>query len=85
MLRVSGLIILGQFATEQKLSVACDRVIKSISDMILVLRVEIESLKQQIDSLIDENPTLNRNRELLLSIKGIGNVMARELVYFILS
>ena len=61
---------------------ACsERVVQSIRDMILVIETEIVGLKQEIDDHIDRHPILKNNRQLLKSIKGIGDVMARELVY----
>jgi len=57
------------------------RVIKSLSDVIVVLGIEIKSLKHDIDHHINSNPTLKKNKELLKTINGIGDVMARELVY----
>jgi len=64
-----------------KIGRSCPRVVKSISGIISILDDEIELLKEGIDDLINSSSTLRKNRELLLSIKGIGAVMARELVY----
>lgn len=58
-----------------------DRVLQSLQDMIKVLEEEIARLKNEIDDHIDRHPNLKKNHELLKSIKGIGDVMARELVY----
>lgn len=63
------------------ISDSSNRVEKSIKSIIAVLESEIEALKLDIDDHIDMYPALKRNRQLLLSVKGIGNVMARELVY----
>lgn len=57
-----------------------DRVVQSIRDMIRVLKEEIARLEQDIDDLIESHPYLRKNRRLLNSIKGIGDVMSRELV-----
>jgi transposase len=56
------------------------RVIESIENMIRVLKEEIKRLQKEIDDHIDAHPHLKENRELLESIKGIGQVMSRELV-----
>ncbi len=53
----------------------------TVGDMILVIENEIVGLKQEIDDHIERHPILKNNRQLLKSIKGIGDVMARELVY----
>lgn len=64
-----------------KISGASKRVISSIDNIILVLGKEIKSLVRVIDALIDSDSTLKKNKELLKTIIGIGDVMARELVY----
>jgi transposase len=56
------------------------RVIESIENMIKVLKDEIKRLEKEIDDHIDAHPHLKENRELLESIKGIGQVMSREMV-----
>ncbi|VAW94146.1 Mobile element protein [hydrothermal vent metagenome] len=62
-------------------SMVSGRVIQSLRDMIAALNAEIEKLKDDIDDHIDRFPELKENRRLLESIKGIGPVMSRELVY----
>lgn len=64
-----------------RVSLSSDRVEQSLKDMIQALEYEIKRLTQDIDSHINDFPELKRNRELLESIKGIGSVMSRELVY----
>lgn len=59
---------------------ASERVLQSIKDMIAVLSAEIEKLKKDIDEHIDQYPDLKKNRTLLESINGIGEVLSRELV-----
>lgn len=66
-------------------SLSSDRVTQSIQDMIATLKAEIQRLQQDIDDHIGRFPELKRNRELLESIKGIGPVMSRELVYLFAS
>lgn len=57
--------------------------IASIKDMIAALKEEIRKLKQDIDDHIDGHPQLNKDRALLDSIKGVGDVMSRELLSLI--
>jgi transposase len=59
---------------------ASKRVIQSIQDMITVLKAEIEKLKSEIDDYIDRHPHLKKNRQLLESIKGVGEVISRMMV-----
>ncbi len=72
-----------QEATEFSLTSA--RVSQSLKDMISTLEAEIKRLQHDIDEQIKKHPQLKRNRELLESIKGIGPVMSRELVYLFAS
>lgn len=60
-----------------------ERVIASIKDMIAALKAEIRKLKQDVDDHIDGHPQLRNDRALLGSIKGIGDVMSRELLSLI--
>lgn len=64
-----------------KTSGVSKRVIKSTLKIISVLGNEIENLKCDIDNIIESDSVLKKNKELLKSINGIGDVMARELVY----
>jgi transposase len=68
-----------QEATEVSLS--SERVVQSLKAMIATLEEEIKRLQEDIDDHIDQYPELKHNRQLLESIKGIGPVMSRELVY----
>jgi transposase len=68
-----------------RVSLPSERVAQSLEDMIATLKAEIQCLQQDIDDHIDRFPELKRNRELLQSIKGIGSVMSRELVYLFAS
>ncbi len=72
-----------QEATE--FSLTSQRVSQSLKDMISTLEAEIKRLQDDIDDQINKHPVLKRNRELLESIKGIGPVMSRELVYLFAS
>jgi len=62
-------------------SLSSDRVVQSLNSMIETLEAEIKCLQKDIDDYIDGIPHLKHNRQLLQSIKGIGSVMSRELVY----
>jgi len=64
-----------------RVSLSSDRVAQSLQAMIQTLMAEIKRLTQDIDNHINRFPALKRNRALLESIKGIGPVMSRELVY----
>lgn len=64
-----------------RVSLSSERVVQSLKAMIATLEVEIKRLQQDIDDHIDRFPELKKNRQLLESIKGIGPVMSRELVY----
>ena len=72
-----------QEATE--FSLTSQRVSQSLIDMIETLKAEIKHLQNDIDNHINQYPELKRNRALLESIKGIGPVMSRELVYLFAS
>jgi transposase len=63
------------------ISDADKRVIQSTRYLISILDSEINDIQNEIDLLISSNDAMNKNRELLLSVPGIGTVMARELVY----
>jgi len=61
-------------------SLSSDEVTKSLQQMIDTLKVEIQRLKEDIDEHIDNHPQLKKNRDLLESIKGIGEVVSREML-----
>lgn len=63
-----------------EISGASVRVTGSIKDMIAALKTEIRRLKQDIDDRIKKDPVLAKNTELLQSIKGVGEVVSREMV-----
>ena len=60
-----------------------ERVLDSIHDMTKVLKEEIEKLKRDIDDHIDGYPELKQDRNLLMSITGVGEVVSREMVYLL--
>ncbi|MBO3277201.1 IS110 family RNA-guided transposase [Pseudomonas schmalbachii] len=55
-------------------------VLASIDTMLSALRQEAERLRQDIDDHIDRHDGLKRDRELLQSIQGIGEVLSRHLL-----
>jgi transposase len=55
-------------------------VLKRIGDHIAFLDTQIEAVKQEIDQLIDQHPDLKQQRDLIASIKGIGNLTAVKLL-----
>lgn len=63
-----------------EISGASLRVTDSIRGMIDALEEEIQRLKRDIDDRIKKDPVLAKNRELLQSIKGVGDVLSREMV-----
>jgi transposase len=68
-----------------EISNSSQRVLTSLRDIIAVLEAEVEKLTDDINRHINNEPTLKKNRELLESIKGIGRVMSREMVYLFAS
>lgn len=58
-----------------------ERVILSLKDMIKTLDEEINKLKKDIDDHIDKYPNLRKNNNLMKSIVGVGDVIAREMTY----
>jgi transposase len=55
-------------------------VINSLQGHVSYLEVEIKKLKAQINAHIDNHPQLKNNRELLVSIPGIGQATANKLM-----
>jgi transposase len=52
-------------------------VVRSLETMVSVLDAEIGRLEQEIENHIDQNPSLKGDRDLLLSIPGVGHKTAR--------
>ena len=65
---------------QANISAASVVVVASIEGMIAQLQREIERVKQQIDRHIDDHPDLKKDRELLLSIPAVGEVLSRNLL-----
>jgi transposase len=53
-----------------------DEVRTSLETMLTTIKAEIEAVKARIAELIDQNPDLKEKKELLVSIKGIGEKTA---------
>lgn len=58
----------------------CERVSQSINAMIDALSDEITHLKKDIDDHIDGHPQMKKDRALLGTIPGVGEVISREFV-----
>jgi len=63
-----------------EVSGASTRVTDSIRAILDSLDDEIKRLKRDIDDRIKKDPVLAKNRELLQSISGVGEVFSREMV-----
>lgn len=61
------------------------RVMQSLEYMIDTLESEISKLTNDIDDHIDRHPKMKSDRELLESIRGVGRVLSREMVYLLSS
>jgi transposase len=57
-----------------------DIVKASCSKMINILNDEIEAINEKINALVEENPALKAKKEVLKTIKGIGDVIANDLL-----
>lgn len=66
-----------------EISDVSERVILSLKDMIKIIEKELEKLKQDIDDHIQKHPDLKEKHRLLKSIVGVGDVIAREMVYLL--
>jgi len=55
-------------------------VIDSIKSMISHLELEVKRIEKMIDDHIDKNPTLKKDRAILQSIPGVGDVLSREML-----
>lgn len=56
--------------------VRSEAVLQDIADHIAFLEAQIEAIEQRIADLINRHPDLRRQRELLTSIPGIGDITA---------
>jgi transposase len=63
-----------------EISRASDRVIESIQLMVKRLQDEKSRLENSIDDHFDQHPKLKQDREHLMSIPAVGQVLSREMV-----
>jgi transposase len=56
------------------------RVLQRIHDHIVFLDGQIEAVKAEIDDHIDQHPDLRQQRDLIASIKGVGQLTAAKLL-----
>jgi len=50
--------------------------------MIAILNEEIEAVENEIETIIKQDPLMNKNFELILSVRGIGKVVGYYLIAF---
>jgi len=63
-----------------EISDASTGVLGSIKMMICHLESEVKRVEKMIDDHIDKNPTLKKDRAILRSIPGVGDVLSREML-----
>lgn len=56
------------------------RLIKSVDRLLAVLQKELSSLEQELDDTIRGTPAWREKEELLTSVKGVGDALARTLL-----
>jgi transposase len=56
---------------------------RSIKRMIRVVEKEIEAIEKQIDALIDSDPWLKSRKQIIESVKGVGDVTAWTLLAYL--
>ena len=61
-------------------NVPSDRVLQSIDEHIGFLDDQITALEEQVRGLIDRHPPLRQQRDLLISIPGIGDIAAAKFI-----
>jgi len=59
-------------------AISSEAVLANIDHHLNYLNQQIEQLEQQIETLIDSHPDLKRQRDLLISIKGISHTTAAK-------
>lgn len=65
-----------------RLEAADDLILLSLNEHIAMLDALIEETKKKISQHIDDNPDLKRDRELLRSIPGVGDMLSVSLLAF---
>ncbi len=63
-----------------RFSCSSDRIIESITHMVTYLTAEKKQLEQSIDEHIDRHPQLKKDRDLMTSIPGVGQVVSRVML-----
>lgn len=61
-------------------SLSSEAVLEAIDEHIAFLDSQIDQLERQIDDLIDQDPTLRQQHDLLTSIPGIGDTTAASFI-----
>jgi transposase len=59
---------------------AKDPIMLSLTTMVHSFEKQIEKIEKQIDALVEVNPPIKENQQLLLSIKGVGKVLSLETI-----
>jgi transposase len=73
--------LVGMLVQEKnRLELAAEKVKKSIQAMIDILDKNIKAIEKEIQENIDKDPELKSKQELLMEIKGIGEVVSRSLL-----
>jgi transposase len=57
-----------------------DPIMLSHTSMVHSFEKQIQKIEKQIDALVEANPPIKKNQELLLSIKGVGKVLSLETI-----
>jgi transposase len=69
-----------QEINRRKSGISSDVVLADIAEHLTFLEAQIKRLEDQIKELIDKHPKLKEQRDLLISIKGIGDTTAAKLL-----
>lgn len=56
------------------------RVKESIQSLIDILKIKLETITEEIDSLIEQDPVLKEKMRILKTVPGIRNIIANELL-----
>jgi transposase len=68
---------------ENRLSVADEVVHHSLTEIISTLKQQIKETKQKIKDHIEIHPDLKKNKQLLESIPGIGEILSSSLLSYV--
>ena len=64
----------------KKSGLSSEAVLQSIDEHITFINTQIDQLEQQINDLIDQDPSLRQQHELLTTIPGIGDTTAANFI-----